>query len=113
MFLYVCLMLENRSEGFPGTGYVTPGCGGEGEGLGRPEFFMRRRRRCVRILAILPPPPPSPQEIIENKKNFPYGPFGGNSLNPDLAEKSSFPNGKFKKQFWVTARAQKGAQEIF
>ena len=24
--------LKNRSEGFPGTGYVTPGCGGRGEG---------------------------------------------------------------------------------
>ena len=31
-----------RSEGFPGTGYVTPGCGRRGEGVGKPEFGVRR-----------------------------------------------------------------------
>ena len=73
------------------------GAGEREEGLGRPEFVMRRRRRRVRILAILAI---SPREIIENKKDFPYGPFGRNFPNPDLAEKSSFPNGKSKNEFF-------------
>ena len=88
-----------RSEGFPGTGYVTPGCGGRG---GR--VWAVQSSSCAAAAAACgfwqfcrcrPPP----QEVIENKKNFPYGPFGGNFPNPDLAEKSSFPNGKSKHDF--------------
>ena len=72
-------------RGSPARAYVTPGCGGRGEGLARPEFVMRRRRRRRRVRILV---------FWDNSQNL-----RRNSPNPDLAEKSGFPNGKLKNEF--------------